>query len=98
MIAELGWHSLADRRSDIRLIILFGTYLKLMEVPTSDILTPANPRTHSNHKLKYKTNKASAPAYKNSCFVKTIPLWNQLPYDIAECYTIKAFKKTIKIV
>ena len=40
MIAELGWHSLADLRSDIRLITLFRTYLKLMEVPTSDILTP----------------------------------------------------------
>ena len=96
MIAELGWHSLADRRSDIRLITLFRTIHKLMEVPTSDILTPADPRTRSNHKLKYKTIKASTSAYKNSFFVKTIPLWNQLPSEIAECCTIEAFKKQLK--
>ena len=97
MIAELGWHSLADRRSDIRLITLFRTIHKLMEVPTSDIptsdiLTPADPRTRPKHKLKYKTIKASTSAYKNSFFVKTIPLWNQLPSEIAECCTIEAFK------
>ena len=55
MITELRCHSLAEQRSDISLITLFRTIHKLMEVPTSDILTPADPRTRSNHKLKYKT-------------------------------------------
>ena len=64
-----------------------------MEVPTSDILTPSDPRTRSNNKLKYKTIKASTSAYKNSFFVKTIPLWNHLPSEIAECCTIEALKK-----
>ena len=47
-------------------------------------------------KLKYKTIKASTSAHKNSFFVKTIPLWNQLPSEIAECCTIEAFKKQWK--
>ena len=29
-------------------------------------------------------------------FVKTIPLCNQLPSEIAECFTIEAFKKQLK--
>ena len=75
------------------MITLFGTIHKLMEVPTSDILTPADPRTLSNHKLKYKSIKASTSAHKNSFFVKNTPLWNQLPSEIAECFTLEALKK-----
>ena len=94
MIAELGWHSLADRRNNIKLIILFRTIHKLIEVPISDILTPADPRTRSNHKLKYKTIKESTSVYNKSFFVKTIPLWNQLPSEIAEYCTIEASSPT----
>lgn len=96
MLKNLGWHSLADRRSDIGLTTLFRITHQLMEVPTTDILIPADPRTRSNHSLKYRTIKSSTSAYSHSFFVKTIPVWNRLPPEMAESITIEAFKKQLK--
>jgi len=49
MLIGLGWESLADRRRDLRLVLLYKIVNHFAMVTTDDILMPADPRTCANH-------------------------------------------------
>ena len=51
---DLGWLNLADRRSEIHLMMLFKIVHGLVEMEVDDYLTKADSRMRSNHNLKYE--------------------------------------------
>lgn len=96
MLDDLGWEPLAARRRDIRLTLLYKIINNEATVPTEDTLIPADSRTRTNHKLKFKTIQSNSPAYRNSFFVKTIPQWNNLKETTIESPSVKSFKSHLK--
>ena len=92
MLQDLGWESLADRRRDMRLVLLYKIIHHLAAVPTEGILIPADPRTRSNHPHKFKTVQSSTTVFRNSYFVNTIPTWNCLRSKVVESPSVPTFK------
>ena len=73
MIKSLGWTTLANRRRDLRLTLMYKMVFSLVEVPTEQLLIPADTRTRANHEHKYKHISARTNSYKHSFFPRTIP-------------------------
>ena len=94
MIRELGWPSLAERRRDQRLILLYKIVNDLVDVPTSEILSPADNRTRALHNKKFKHLPSNTPVYRQSFFGRTIPDWNDCPF--VEVPTIDNFKSLVQ--
>jgi len=99
MIAELGWCSLADRRRDQRLAMLYRVINGLIAVPSSDILLTADARTRSVHRknLTFRHIRANTNQFKNSFFPRTIVDWNKLDDRVVGSPTLEAFKSKLKI-
>jgi len=78
MLKDLGWESLADRRRDLRLVLLYKIVNHFAMVTTDDILIPADLRTRVNHPYKFRNITANTTVFRQSFFVNNIPLWNSL--------------------
>jgi len=85
ILSELGWDSLAARREDRRMLLMFGVVCGLVAVSEADLvdgtLATADQRTRSNNPFKLKHLPATTNAYRRSFFPNTIPAWNNLPID-----------------
>ena len=93
MLRSLGWSDLKDRRRDTRLALLFKIINGDVAVSADDLqLEPADRRTRSNHRHKYKHKGASTPELQNFSHYRTISEWNSLPASIAETESVTAFK------
>jgi len=96
MLKDLGWESVADRRRDLRLILLSKIVNHFAAVTVDDILTPADPHTRVNHPYKFKNIRANMKVFRNSFFVNTIPAWNNLQDEIVISTTVATFKSRLK--
>ena len=54
MIEHLTWRSLADQRSDTRLIMLYKISHELVAIPKTDIFTPPFRFSQNMHSLSYQ--------------------------------------------
>jgi hypothetical protein len=54
MIEHLNWRSLADRRSDARLVMLYKISHELVAIPKTDILIPPLKFSRNMHSLSYQ--------------------------------------------
>ena len=89
MLHSLGWSDLKDRRRDTRLALLFKMVNGDVAVAADDLqLEPADRRTRSNHRHKYKHKGASTPELQNFFHYRTISEWNSLPASIAEAESV----------
>ena len=96
MLSILGWDTLSDRRRDAKLTLLYKIINHLAEVPTEDILVPADPRTRANHSYKFKCIQAKTTVFRHSFFVSIIPDWNNLTAAIVESPTLVTYKSRLK--
>ena len=96
MLKDLGWESVADRRRDLRLILLYKIVNHVAAVTVDDILTPVDPRTHANHPYKLRNIRANTTVFRNSFFVNTIPAWNNLQDETVISTTVATFKSRLK--
>lgn len=96
MLQQLGWDSLANRRRDLRLTLMYKIINNLSAVPTSDILLPADLRTRAKHKHKFRAIQSTTPVFRNSFFVRTVPEWNGLDAQTVESPTLLTFKTRLK--
>jgi len=96
MLKDLGWESLADRRRDLRLILLYNIVNHFTAVTVDDILTPADPRTCVNHPYKFRNIRANTTVIRNSFFVNIIPAWNNLQDETVISTTVATFKSCLK--
>jgi len=96
MLKDLGWESLADRRCDLRLVLLYKIVNHFAMVTTDDILIPADLRTRANHPYKFRTIRANTTIFRHSFFVNTIPAWNSLQDETVKSLMAETFKSRLK--
>ena len=93
MLRSLGWSNLKDHRHDTRLALLFKIVNGDVAVSADDLhLEPADRRTRSNHRHKYKHKGVSTPGLQNFFHYRTISECNSFPAFIAEAESVTAFK------
>ena len=96
MLKDLGWESLADRRRDLRLVLLHKIVNHFAMVTTDDNLIPANLRTRANHPYKFRNIRANTTIFRYSFFVNTIPAWNSLQDETVRRMTAETFNSRLK--
>ena len=97
MLYELEWPSLEARREQSSLTFFYKIHSGTVSLDKDKYLTPAPnlQRTRTSHDLQYTRYFAYSDAFKNSFFLRTIPLWNILPSSVVSSKTIEEFKDLI---
>lgn len=95
MLNELGWRTLAQRRADGRLYMIYKIVHGLVAIPQNDYLTPLTRPTHHHHSNSFRIPYASKNSYKFSFFPCTIRLWNSLPEHVAASPSLESFKGAV---
>ena len=93
LIDQLQWESLESRRSKIQLTLFFKVIRNLIDITPDKYLTHSTTRTRSTHLKKYRQFSPSTDSFRFTFFLRTVPLWNSLPADIAEAPSLVTFKK-----
>ena len=83
LLKDLKWHSLQDRRRELRLALLFKIIHGEVAIQGDNFLIPSDQRTRSNHPHTYKHLSAKSETVRNSFFHRTIPEWNSLSEPVA---------------
>ena len=68
LIQGLGWTDLQTRRKNFRLTSLYKILNRLIAVPASGLLTPADGRTPGGHKKSFKHTRAYTTLGQNYFF------------------------------
>ncbi len=84
MLSDIGWSKLADRRRDLRLVLLY-------KVVKGQMAVSADNRTRSSNPYKFKTIFTNTTQYKNSFVPRTIIDWNKLSSDTVSAESVSAF-------
>lgn len=93
MINQLNWESLESRRTKIQLTMFYKIMNDLVDIPSSEFITPASTKTRSHHSRKVLQYHTRSDALKYSFFPRTICNWNLLPATVAETPDLVRFKR-----
>ena len=97
MKTELQWDLLEERRRKARLCMMYKMNNKLVDVPTSRYLIPAQKRTRRSHEYKFQSYQPRIDVFKNSFFPRTITEWNMLSSGTVEAPSLDSFKQRLEI-
>jgi len=93
MLADLGWRSLAARRMDSRLLMMYKITHGFVQVPhTQYMQPPPHTAVRRNQEYTYSQIPARTNYLKYSYFPSTIVVWNKLPEHLVNAPSINAFK------
>lgn len=95
MLQNLKWTTLAERRKDARLTMLYKIVNHKIAIDSDSYLFPANTRTRSKNNKKFIPYATSIDAYKYSFFPRTVPEWNNLDQCVIDCESVEAFKAAL---
>jgi len=91
MLRDLGLKDLQSRRRDLRLALMFKlVHGHIGVTPDEMSLQPADSRTRSNHRFKFKLNHN-----RQSFLGRTVREWNDLPSDLVELASPDIFKGSL---
>ena len=90
LLSELGWQTLADRRENQRLTMLYKISHGLVAVPPTRLIKPS--RSTRGHSRKYQVISTTLDRVKNSFYPRTIPQWNRLSNDTVNAQSLELFK------
>ena len=96
MLQSLGWRSLADRRKDAKLCMLYKISNDLVGIPANKYLIPSNTVTRKQHSFSYVIPHSRCNYHLYSFFPNTIRLWNSLPQHIVNKNSLDSFKSNIQ--
>ena len=94
MLQHLQWRSLADRRKDARLTMMYKIHHGEVAISSSQ-LAPVIRQTRHSHHLSMQTISCRTSVRKESFFPRTIKDWNSLPTKIISSESVSAFKLAI---
>ena len=93
MLCELNWSTLAKRREQLKIIMLYKIIHNIVHIQ------PDLPFTYSSlinytrgHQLKIQQPATRVDSYSSSFFPSTIRLWNSLPVNVIDSCTLNDFK------
>jgi hypothetical protein len=99
LLKELKWRSLADRRQDQRLPLIYKTLNGLIAIEPDkvDLLLSTRPTRGNTNPMSLQRPRAQhrASPLWNSTIFRTIPQWNSLPADTAEAGSLTIFKNRL---
>lgn len=91
MIESLKWETLASRRANAKLIMLYRIRNKLVDITTTS-LTAASTRTRGNA-YRYFQTFTRIDAYKHSFFPSTIKSWNKCTQQLVSKQSLDSFRQ-----
>ena len=94
---QLQWNLLEERRKKARLCMMYKMNNKLVDVPTTKYLVPAQKRTRGSHDHKFQSYQPRIEAFKNSFFPRTITDWNMLSSSTVEAPSLDSFKQRLEL-
>jgi hypothetical protein len=92
MLVQLGWETLQERRTKMRLVLMYKAAHQLIAVEGHLYLIPINMSTRQNHDMTYRHISTRTNYHKFSYYPRTIPLWNNIPATMAEARSLMEFK------
>ena len=99
LLRDLGWADLADRRRNLRIILLYRIIHNLLAVPPDsvDIKRATRPPRGSKNPQNLQRPRArdkASPLWHCTVF-RTIPDWNNLPASVAEADSLPVFRSRL---
>jgi hypothetical protein len=91
MLESLNWVSLASRRAEAKLVMLYRITNNLVDVTTS-ALTATSTRTRCNTH-RYLQHSTRIEAYKHSFFPSNIKSWNKCTQQLVSKHSLDSFKR-----
>lgn len=92
MLAQLGWRSLALRRTDFRLVMLYKIVTGVVDVQLTDFTKLQRDKIHIQPIF------ARTQYYQFSFFPRTVADWNALPLAILQAPSVTSFKRRVSQV
>ena len=92
VIANLGWSSFQQRRTEARLEMMYRITHALVDIPVAQYLHQATVMHIRGHSQRYMLPFCRTDVYRHSFFPARIRLWNQLPEHVATAQTLESFK------
>ena len=92
MISTLGWRSLAYRRTDARLCLMYKIVNGLVAIPCENYLIPFTRSSRLHHSQAFQIPISNADYHLYSFSPRTIRVWNTLPESIAASPNLDSFK------
>ena len=96
MLKSLDCSSLASRRRDARLILLFKVIHGLVAVSRDDHLEQNISRTRAGNSNRFRVYSSQTKIFRSLFFPRTIPQWNKLPDSVIATDEIDLFKQNLK--
>jgi len=88
---SLGWATLAQRRQQARLTLMYKAVNNLIAIPIHTILTQNNNITRG-HNQRFHTLTCKTETYRASYFPRTVIEWNSLPEHLIHTTSVEQFK------
>jgi len=98
MFSQLQWETLSARRKNHRLALMHQIVNKKVAIPADDILLPADQCTRSSHHHEFRHLTANTDTFRNSFFPQTIPEWNSIDSDPANCSSVDTFCARLQVL
>ena len=97
MMTDLGWVTLQKRRDLARLSMMYRIVHNLVDIPVEPYLTPSTSMMTRGRDSPFHQIRTTNNTYKQSFFLRTIVLWNQLPQTAVSQTTLKAFQNQLAV-
>ena len=94
MLSKLQWPSLASRRLQSRLVMLYRIRFDLVDIDWQQYLCESTSSTRG-HGSRFTTPMCTNQVYSSSFFPRTVKDWNKLPADPADSPSLEAFKSLL---
>ena len=98
MTGHLNWRSLADRRSDARLVMLYKIANELVAIPKTDILIPPVRFSRNMHSLSYQIPSTRMQLRQQSFFSRIINETGTVPLNTVKSDSVGSFKSAVSVI
>ena len=95
MLTQLQWPSLACRRTQSRLVMMYRIRFDLVDIDWRQHLRQATSFTRG-HGSRFITPKCTNQVHSQSFFPRTVKDWNNLPRDPADAPSLETFKVMLR--
>ena len=94
-IQSLGWHTLEERRLQLKLSTFKKAQLKLLDLPLENLRTKTRQTRQGGEGLCFYRPFSPINSHINSFFHQTTQIWNLLPAGAKACDDIQDFNNRI---
>ena len=95
MLFELGWRSLADRRIDARMILLYKIINGYVAIQLPSYFERPTRYTRHMHPLAFRQIHTGVKYEQKSFYPALIVLWNRLPSEVVLLDDLDSFRRGV---